>query len=523
MRNPVKYIGELTNWSGWADVSRSVVYSPFMSALRSFFTGNIFSRPRMDQTVVTYDIARSLYRNDNPRYNLGAGFVRPIIDLTVEYMGLPGVACEEDPSIDEWLTDCITEHWAPQLAQMFRDSMRDSKVIVRYRQPNLTNKLFTEEDRQHGKFEIVPPETCEITFDPTDPDLVERATFTHYIKIDVRTDDDILMGTVPKFEEHEIIEIIDDKSYRFFDKTSGQELENWKTSNTWSFVPVWAVWNEYAADLGGGQSDIEPILPFIEAFHQVFEETLSAHHYHSTPKLKFKLKDVQSFLRNNFPDVLDETGNVVSGASIDWGNRKVLFFQSEEDGGFIEAKSVLGDSKTLLEFIIECICIAAKTPRWALLSTSTATPGTDATIQPFEKKIAAKRIQYSEPLKMLFKIALAANGKTPYTCRVTWPPVRVDELVSKGQAIQQIILGLDVATQHEWIADSTAIKILGSLFEEVSAPDVEKKLAADNVVPALPAPAPQSETQALPPASTNGKGSKAAGQKAIATTKASAS
>ena len=519
MRSPVTWIRETTwsGWTGWADVSRLTIYGPVMSALRSFFTGNFFSRPRMDNTVVTYDLARSLYRNDNPRYNLGGGFIRPIIDLSVEYMGIPTVSCE-DPDIDAWINECITDYWAPQLQQAFRDSIRDSKIIVRFRQPQIDNPLFTEEDREHGKLELIPPEECEIVFDPADPDRIERAIITHWVKIDIRTDEQILMNTMPMFEEHQIIEIIDEQSYQFYDKTAGAELPAWNTPNFRGFVPVWPMWNEYASDLGGGQSDIEPVLPFIDAFHQVLEQTLAAHKYHSTPKVKFKLNDVQPFIKNNWPEVLDENGRVKPGAQIDWSGRQVFFFQADEDGGFIEAKSVLGDSKTLLEFLIECIAIASETPKWALLSTGSAMPDTDATMQPFEKKITRKRTQFSEPLQMMFKIALASNSKKPYTVRVTWPEVRLANLVSKGQAIQQIILALDVAAQHEWVADSTAIKILGSLFDEISAPEVEKALAADNVVPEAPAPAPASATQALPPGSSNGKGSKSAAKAALTTT-----
>lgn len=510
LEKPRKWIGELTSSfaGGWYDVSRSVIYGP-LSALRSAFTGTFFHRPKYDQTVVTYDLARALYRNDDPRYNLGSGFVRPVIDLAVEYMGVPGVACD-DAATDEFLTECMSVHWAPQLVQIFRDSMRDSKIIVRYRQPNLLNPLFTEEDRVHGRLFLMPPEQVEIVYDPTDPDMIERAIITHWIKIDTRSEDQIIMGAMPAFEEHEVLEVITPDAYTFYDKTANQELTTWGQTNYWNFVPVWPVWNEYAADLGGGQSDIEVIMPFIDAFHQVMEQTLAAHRYHSTPKVKFKLKDVQPFLKNNWPDILDEHGNVKPGAQIDWSGRQVFFFQADEDGGFIEAKSVLGDSKTLLEFLIECICIASETPKWAILNTSAAIPETDATVQPFEKKITRKRTLFSEPLKMICKMALAANGKTPYTVRITWPPVRLTDLATKGQAIQQIILALDVATQHEWVADDTAIKILGSLFEEVSSPAVEKELAADNVVPPSPAPAPQSSTQALPPPSKNGNSSQLA-------------
>lgn len=502
--------------NGWYDVTRAVWYGPSFSALRSLFSDSFFQRPRMDGTVVNYDLARSLYRNDNPKYNLGAGFVRPIIDLCVEYMGLPSVSSTGN---DSFLNECIHDHWAPQLQQLFRDSMRDSKVIVRFRQPMLDNPLFTEEDRTHGKLELIPPEECQISFDPSDPDRIERIAITHFVPIDTRTDEDVVRGLAPMMEEHEIIEVINEDEYTFYDKTAGAQLATWRTVNTWRFVPCWPAWNEYQSDLGGGVSDIEPVLPFIEAFHDVLEQTLAAHKYHSTPKATFNLKDISTFLRNNYPDVLDEQGKVKAGAKIEWSGRQIFFMSVDEKAGFVEARSVLSDSKTLLEFLIDCIAIAAETPKWALLANVSNTPETDATVQPFEKKIARKRVNHAETIVMICKMALAANGKKPETARISWPPVRLSDLVNKAQAIQQIILGMDVAASHEWLADATIVRILGTFFSEVQAPEVEMEQAKNNVVPAVPAPAPASDTQALPPAKPtkngNGGGNKADATKVV--------
>lgn len=514
-------IGE-TFRNGFYDVTRAVWYGPSFNALRSLFSESFFQRPRMEGTVVNFDLARSLYRNDNPKYNLGAGFVRPIIDLPVEYMGLPSVSSTGN---DSFLNECIHDHWAPQLQQMLRDSMRDSKTVVRFRQPLLDNPLFTEQDRMHGKLVLIPPEEVQIDFDPSDPDRIERAAITHYIQIDTRTEEDLVRGLAPMMEEHEVIEVITPEHYRFFDKRTDTELSNWSVQNSWKFVPLWPAWNEYSSELGGGVSDIEPVLAFIEAFHEVLEQTLQAHKYHSTPKAGFNLKDIAQFLRNNYPEVLDENGKIKPGATIDWSGRQIFFLSLDEKAGFVEAKSVLGDSKTLLEFLIDCIAISSETPKWALLANVANTPETDATVQPFEKKITRKRIAFSEVMVMICKMALAANNKQPDTPRLAWPPVRLTDLVSKAQAIQQIILGFDVATSHEWLADATVVKILGGLFSEVQAPEVEMAQAKKNVVPAIPAPAPASPTQALPPGgkstSTNGTGSKSTAKKALATTKPS--
>jgi hypothetical protein len=512
------WIGEFVN--SW-DVSRSTWLTYSLSALRSFFVQPFIKRPPMEKTSVDYDLARSLYRNDNPEYNLGAGFIKPMIDLEVEYIGLPSVT-SDDAETDDFLTECIANHWGAKLQEAFRDAFRDSKVFVRYRQPRLDNPLFTEEDRRFGKLDVLLPEEVELIFDPSDSDLVERAVVQHFIEIDERSDDEIVRGTAPRSVTHEVLEIIDNQSFRFFDKTAGEELTTWRTANKWGYVPIWPLYNEYMAELGGGISDIEPVLPFIDAFHEVLRDTLAAHKYHSIPKVKFNVKSVEQFIANNWPDVIDpNTGKIKDGAKINWQGREIMFFQPDEDAGFIEAKSVLGDSRELLGFLIDCIAVSSETPRWAYLSEVRAVPDQDASLQPFEKKIGRKRIMLQEPLVMLCKMALKANGKTPRSVEITWPTIRLADLALKGQAIQQIVLALDVATTHEWIADDTVIKILGSLFPEVSSPEIEKSAAKKNVVPELPAPAPQSDTQAM--ASKNGSGSKDSGKKAVATTKASRS
>lgn len=476
------------------------------SALRGLFTEAFRGAPNLWKTSVDMDLSRSLYRNDNPAYNLGAGFVRPIIDLTVEYVGLPQVT-SKDTQQTVWLNECIHDHWAPQLQEIYRDVLRDSKTIIRFRQPRLDNPLFTEEDRQHGRIESIPPENVEITWDPSDPDLMEQAVVHHEIDVDERTVEEVTQGLAPRITAHHVLEIITPDNYRFYDKTDEKWLASWETPNVAKFVPLWPIYNEYAADLGGGQSDIEPVLPFIQAFHEVLLQTLGAHKYHSTPKAKFVLKSVATFLKNNFPEVLDEsTGKVKPGAKINWSGREVFFFESEEDAGFIEAKSVLGDSKTLLEFLVDCIAIAAEVPKWALVKDQGATDK-DATVQPFDKKINRKRMMFNTLYQILCKMALVSKSQAPITVKVVWPALRLSDLASKGQAIQQIAMALDVAKQNRWLADDTAIEILASLFPEINDPETEKRLAAQNYEPEpTTTPAPASDTQALPPAKPNGNG-----------------
>src|SRR3954453_9841294 len=129
MRCPIRWVGEMfTSFTNY-DISRSTWFGPMWGALRSLGTANFFRRPLYEGTVIHYDLARALYRNDHPDYFFGSGFVRPIIDLSVDYMGIPTVSNNDTGDSDSWLNECLRDHWAPQLQQLFRDAMRDSKVI----------------------------------------------------------------------------------------------------------------------------------------------------------------------------------------------------------------------------------------------------------------------------------------------------------------------------------------------------------------------------------------------------------
>lgn len=502
------------------DVSRGLFYG-LGARLRSFINSSGFygQKPMKYETGVTFDLARSLYRNDNVQYDLGAGLVKPAINAAAEYMGIPSVTTGE-PDRDEWLNECIQKHWAPQLHEVWRDAMRDSKTVIRFRQPDVRNPLFTDEDRKHGRIEVIPPELVDLTFDPGDPDMLMRAIISHTVDFDERTEQEVHDGRPPRIKKHEINEIITPESYEFYDKTMKQMLP-WGTPNPAGFVPAWPIWNEYSAELGGGQSDIEAAMPFIIALHEVFTDTLRAHKQHAIPKAMFNVHNVQAFIANNFPEAINsETGQLNPNARINWHGNEIMFFKPDEKADFIEAQSVLGDSKTLLDFLMDCVAFALETPKWALLKDDAALENAAST-QRFEKKVARKRTMLGNPtIVMACKMALAANRERPVTVEVVWAEVSLQGLAAKAQSVQQIVLALDVAKTNRWIADATAVAILGSLYPEINAPEVEMELAKDNYEPPLdvPAvPAPQSKTGALPP--------KKPAQKAIpkTTTAASAS
>jgi hypothetical protein len=207
------------------------------------------------------------------------------------------------------------------------------------------------------------------------------------------------------------------------------------------------------------------------------------------------LVDVASFIKNNFPEAVDQTtGEIRPQSEISWRGREILFLQTEDKMSFLEAKSVLGDTTTLLEFIIDCICIASQTPEWAFLRVSGGTANSDRNAQtvPFVKKIDRKRRNFQRPIQELLKMVLVMSNLIPVRPKLSWEMVRVDDLVVYTQAFQQLVMGLEVAVQRGEISDETYRRMIKLFLPAMKNTSQEALDAKSNLVPELPA-APMSQ------------------------------
>jgi hypothetical protein len=474
--------------------------------LRSRFrsVGNLFwgKQPAYDNTVLNFDLARQFYRNDGADSSLGAAFCKPIIDLQVEFMGIPHASTEDD-DMDDRLNECFEIYWADELQQMLRNAMRDSKTVVRIYQDSIADPLITQEEREHCRLEVIDPERVTIQRPLRNKNIIERAVVYHrWLMVDEEGKPE--EGILAKTSEHEILEIITPDKVRFFDKTDNVELIELNYINRFGFVPLEEVYNEYDSSLSGGQSDLESVVPLIRALHDVMAQGLMAHKYHSIPKVKFKVKEIEPFIKNNFPSALDENGQLKPGAGISWKGKEVLFFSENEDAEFLEAKSVLGDTKSLIEILFDFICIASHTPEWAFMRVDSGSANSDRNAQtvPFVKKIARKRRGFTRPIQNLCKMYMSINEFTPIRAKLSWEPVRADDQMVLMQALQQLIMGLEVAKQSGVISDRTYQEMIRMFIPMMKNPKQEAKDAESNVILELP-PAPGDT------ANGNGSGSKA--------------
>jgi hypothetical protein len=463
-------------------LTRGAIRNAWNALRRTFWpTPAGFSTTRVD-----YAVARSIYMNDNQQTNL-AGFGRAIIDLPVNFIGLPSAA-SGDEVFDDFINDCIHNFWAETLTQMKRNTLRDSRCVVRIRKPASTNPLMTQEEREACYLEILPPESVEIFYNEADRTLIDRAYYTKRVEIVDSWDDGAPNAQpAPRISEHVIIEEVTPEALRYYDQTQGEWLTELEQRNTWGFVPFVEVFNEFDSTIDGGQSDLETAYPFILAFHEALAQALAAHKYHSIPKAKFKIVDIQTFLANNFPDSFDqdENGQPIPGTfsgTVSWRGTEILFFEPEEDGGFMEAKSVLGDSKVLLDFLLDCICISSELPRWAFNASSDRSErNVELAVMPLKQKIERKRINFKPPVQDICKMVLKIVGMEPRRLPMTWTELSTTDLVNQMQALQQLVMAVEVATTRGLMSDQTGRQTIRPFVPAMKDSQAEARDAKGNV------------------------------------------
>lgn len=419
--------------------------------------GGFYQAPSTDilrNTQIDYTQARALYYNTNPRLSNGAIFARPIVDGIADHIGLPIVTLQ-DESTDQLVSHWINDRWQQQLWEMYRNSLRDTKAWVRLRQP-FPGPLLAADEGEDVTLEILDAENVTPYYNPITKQLsrVEIALSVYIEEAPFTPGFVAATGARVYGREHNIIEIITPEEYMYYDKTTGRVMEEFTTNNSWGFVPMIEVFNDFDSTLNGGSSELENPYPFFQAFHDLLIQTRSAHGYHSDPKVKFKLDDVMNFLRNNFADSFDAEGKF--SGNVSWKGRDVYFMESDEDIGFIQATLNTNDSVALMEFVIDCICMSAEITEAVLFRAKSATAGETDELFRFKKKIERKRHNYSEAIQQIVKMALViSTGQVQKVPSVSWLPMQTADLVSEGTAMNQIITAAEVANRAGAISLST--------------------------------------------------------------------
>lgn len=429
-------------------------------------TGSIGGGYKLGSSKTDYKLARELYNNEADNYKLGAWCAKPVINTCVGFMGVPRFKAV-DPDAQEVL-DAFHSAYASLQQQTHRDALRDGDcwVWLTREEDEESRILYPEAGGTRIVYNIIPPEKItNIKRHPTTGKPIEYTLVSTHEWLDES-------GSKKTCK---IIEIINKDTRTIkIDGDSPADLESGEFNNHWGFLPIEQFSNEKDVSSANGRSDLEPIEPFMKAYHDVMLHAIKGSKNHSTPRLKLFLKDVGAFLRNNF-GVTDPVEFAKKGGTINLEGKELLMFAPDEDGQYIEVKSATGDAQILLKLLFYCIVDVSETPEFAF---GTHTPSSQASVKEqmpvLIRRVARKREHFSGSWERLARMVLAmhsiSTGKkfTTHEVELIWDEIDPRDDQDIATALFHYVQALAMATNHYLISQEAAVNFLAAYIDTMS-------------------------------------------------------
>jgi len=290
----------------------------------------------LNSTRVDYELARQLYHNTHDDYKLGAGFAKPIINTLAGFMGVPHFRCQDEEA--QKVLDEHVNRWVSRMQRTHQLSLRDGDCFVMLANLENDDPLYPDEEHRIDYIIIPPEQIADIEVDP-----ITRRPTAYVLQGRTKWDSGQKEYTVTqRITASEIVVTVEGEA--------PEGLISETRTNLWGFIPIVHFKNEPEETELYGTSELEPIEPYLKAYHDVMLHAMQGSKMHSTPRLKLKLKDVQAFLQNNFPEALKAIQRGEQ-AKIDLNGHELLIFTDEEDASFIEVNSAIGDAEALLKLL----------------------------------------------------------------------------------------------------------------------------------------------------------------------------
>lgn len=470
--------------TGWlkravGEMSKLRIFSTWSLNIKSFF----IKAWKLDSSEVDAALARALYDNTDDRYKLGAGFCRRVINAKSGFMGIPAFI-SEDPEAQKELDEFFGGNTSA-MGQVHKKALIEGDCIVRITREETENALYPE-TKAHLVFNIIPKEQLDgIIRDPITRQPIQYA----FSYTNEWYDDN---GNLKRTYIKEIISATKRIIQQEGDLIPGLPAEE---DNNWGFIPIIHFKNEADETREYGQSDLEPIEPFLKAYHDLLFNALQASHMHSTPRLKFKLKDVAAFLQNNF-GIANPREFAEKGGTITLDGKEFFIFGDGEDAGFIEVQSPSSGINDLLKFLFYCIVDASETPEFMFgVHTPSALSSVKEQMPAFIRTITRKRQNFTDAWQRLARIVLAmkaqASGKqfTTYATSLEWDEVDPRDEKEFAETLNYLAQGLKMAIDGGFLSVQAAAEFLKTYiptmleFDSEESDETEKnRIIADKLI-----------------------------------------
>lgn len=427
--------------------------------------GSIGAGFKLNSDRVDYTKARGLYENTDDDYKLGAGFAKPVINTTVGFMGVPQFR-SEDENAQTVLDDFFGANTS-RMQQTHRDALRDGDAYVWITREEESDAELYPEKPARLVYNMIPPEqVTDIICDPT-----TRAPIEYVLTSQHEWTDEGGNKRRAKVEQrigagYRKVKIDGDTPLAL---TAGDQATPWK------FIPIVHFKNDPDASRKHGVSEMESIEPFLKAYHEVMKAAISGSKLHSTPRLKLKLKSVESFLANNF-GITDPVKFLQEGKTINLDGHELLIFADEtEDGAFIEAQSPTGAAEPLLKLLFYCIVDTSETPEFVF---GVHTPSSLSSVQEqmpiVVRKVGRKREQFTEPWQRLARITLAMTAQaeggkfSTYATTLDWDEVNPKDEVKAAETLERTVNALNLAVTGGLMSLEAAVNYLATMVDTMN-------------------------------------------------------
>lgn len=341
--------------------------------------------------------------------------------------------------------------WTGKLLRVNRNALRDGDVFARI------IRVPDRFDRKQEVFELtlIPPEWVTPITDPLTGQW-QQLIIRHPV---MATD-----AQGRKTNEYTVVETLTPEA-RIVEADGRAPAEvrqqNRREANPWGFIPVVHFRNEAEENQLFGASDLEPVEPFMRAYHDTMLFAVQGSRLFSRPKAKFSLKSVEKFLKDNF------TEEEIKSGKLKFADKELFMLQEGDDAAFITADSGLEGITTLLEFIFMCIVDVSETPEFAF---GTAVASSKASVSeqmvPLSRKIRRKRGLFEEPYGELASMYLAMWAKVnnraleTYRVDVGWDELSPKNDKETAETIQALVTGLVTAMEAGLISVDAAADFL---------------------------------------------------------------
>lgn len=428
-----------------------------------------------DNTTANYELMRNVYKNVDKDFKLGAGFAAPVINATAGFMGVPGLTAEDEEA--QAILDDFMLNNTSKIMQSIVDALKLGDEYIWLTREERPDPLYPEKTTGRLIYNRIPPE--EVKYIRRNPLTKEVIAYflesEHSWKEDNAEKKCTIKQTIGYDEEigkaYRKIEIDGDKP---------QGVQEGEKFLPWNFLPIVHIKNKEEIGHTNGQSEIENIIPYIRAYHDVMLAALKGNKLHSTPILQV-YGDIDGFIERNFSGEKNANGEYV----VDMQGKEILFFHNKDTEGaeFVEVKSATGDAKELLKFLFYCIVDASETPEFLFgVHTPAALASVKEQMPILINKIRRKREQFTEAFERLARMALVmesqGSGKQLSSAGVTigWDVIDPRDTSEIAETLDKTVNALSKAVTSNLMSEEAAVNYLARIVEtmqEYSSDDPE--------------------------------------------------